>query len=367
MQLLDNNTQAFLALVGAGLWEKDVRLLPYQDIKWQKVYRLASEQSVLGLVLAGLEHSDTKPPKDLLLQWIGETQQIEQRNNAMNGFVAELICKLRKENVHCLLVKGQGVAQCYEKPLWRCAGDIDLLLSDDYIIAKKILIPFASDVAREDISTKHQAFVINGYDVELHGRMPFIISKRVDDGIDEILNDSFCSKNVRSWNCYGTQIYLPSPDNDVILVFTHFLHHFFIEGVGFRQICDWCRLLYTYRDSLNYKLLESRIRNMGLMTEWRAFASLAVDTLGMPAEAMPFYDVQFKNKAERILRRVLKSGNFGHNNDLSYRIRYKGISYKIVATWRRLRDFASLVPIFPVDAPKFFFTYFFNKAKSSLW
>ena len=98
------------------------------------------------------------------------------------------------------------------------------------------------------------------------------------------------------------------------------------------------------------------------MTEWKAFASLAVDTLGMPAEAMPFYDARFKDKADRVLRRVLKSGNFGHNNDLSYRTKYKGFSYKLVAAWRRFVDFASLVPVFPVDAPKYFFTYMFNKA-----
>ena len=54
---------------------------------------------------------------------------------------------------------------------------------------------------------------------------------------------------------------------------------------------------------------------------------------------------------------------FGHNNDLSYRTRYTGVSYKMIATWRRLLDFVSLVPVFPVDAPKFFFTYMFNKAK----
>lgn len=362
--MLSSNQQAFLALVSAGLWEKDVLLSPYLDIKWQEVYRLATEQSVLGLVLAGLEHSDAKPPKELLLQWIGEIQQLEQRNKAMNLFVVELISRLRKETVHCLLVKGQGVAQCYERPLWRCAGDIDLLLSgENYLKAKNILIPVASEVVKEDETAKHQALVINGFDVELHGRMPFLISKRVDDGIDKVLNDIFCRGNVRSWNCYGTQVFLPSPDNDVILVFTHFLHHFFIEGVGLRQICDWCRLLYTYRDSLNYKLLEFRILRMGLMTEWKAFASLAVDTLGMPAEAMLFYDARFKDKAGRVLRRVLKSGNFGHNNDLSYRIRYKGISYKIVATWRRFFGFASLAHVFPIDAPKFFLTYLFSKAK----
>lgn len=108
MQLLDNNTQAFLALVRTGLWEQDARLLPYQDIEWQEVYRLATEQSVLGLALAGLEHSDVKPPKVLLLQWIGVVQQIEHRNKVINGFVADLIDRLRKDDVYSLLVKGQG-------------------------------------------------------------------------------------------------------------------------------------------------------------------------------------------------------------------------------------------------------------------
>ena len=361
----DHNIQAFFALLQAGLWSDgnpDIRIDGIPD--WQEVYRLATEQSVLGLILAGLEHLAVKPPQMLLLQWIGEVQIIEQRNKEMNGFIAELIEKLRKDDIYALLVKGQGVAQCYEKPLWRCSGDVDLLLSNDnYLKAKSALKPIASEVANEDVMTKHQALVINGFDVELHGRMPFVISKRIDEGIDKVLEDLFYRGNVRSWNCNDIQVFLPSPDNDVILVFTHFLHHFFIEGVGLRQICDWCRLLYTYKDSLNIKILESRIQEMGLMGEWKAFASLAVETLGMPVESMPFYDARFNDKGEKVLRRVLKSGNFGHNNDLSYRSRYSGMTYKIVAAWRRMLDFASLVPVFPVDAPRFFFTYLFNKVK----
>lgn len=362
--MAERSIEAFLALVKAGLWEKEVQLSPFGKIDWNDIYRLSGEQSVMGLVLAGLEHSDVKPPQPLLLQWIGKVQMMEQQNLAMNKFVAKLIEKLREADVYAILVKGQGVAQCYERPLWRTSGDIDLLLSDDnYKWAKSVLPPLASEVADEDEATKHQALVINGFDVELHGKMPFVISKRVDDGIDDVLYDIFCRGNVRSWDCNGTQVFLPSPDNDVILVFTHFLHHFFIEGVGLRQVCDWCRLMWTYRSKLDLQLLESRIRRMGLMTEWKAFASLAVDTLGMPVEAMPFYDSRFTNKGAKVLKRVLKSGNFGHNNDLSYRTRYTGASYKIIATWRRFVDFASLVPVFPMDAPKFFFTYMFNKAK----
>ena len=390
----DHNVQTFFALLQAGLFPiHDEGFLVneslFQDVEWEKIYQLAQEQSVQGLVLQGIEtvqgswlkvHGSPLVPKVLLLQWIGEVQIIEKQNKDMNAFIAELIEKLRKDDIYALLVKGQGVAQCYEKPLWRCSGDVDLLLSNDnYLKAKSALKPIASEVANEDVMTKHQALVINGFDAELHGKMPFTLSMRVEDGIDEVLDDLFCRGNVRSWDCNGTQVFLPSPDNDVILIFTHFLHHFFIEGVGLRQICDWCRLLYSYRDSLNYELLESRIKAMGLMSEWKAFGALAIEYLGFPKDSMPLLNVNvdlnarsamplglsknLKKKADRILELVLESGNFGHNKDLSYRTRYSGITYKIVAAWRRLKDFASLIPVFPIDAPRFYVTYVMGKVK----
>lgn len=362
---VNNNTLAFFELIRAGLWEKEARLIKFDNIDYTAILNLAEEQSVLGLVTAGLEHvKDVKVPQEQLLQFIGQSLQIEQRNKDMNLFVADLVKKLRAANVYCLLVKGQGVAQSYEKPLWRTAGDVDLLLSEEnYKRAKGVLTPIADEVADENEATKHQAMVIKDFDVELHGDMPFGMSKRVDKGIGEAMRDCFNGGKVRSWQNGSTTVFLPSPDNDVIFVFTHFLHHFFIEGVGLRQICDWCRLLYTYKDSLNHGLLESRIRNMWLMTEWKVFGTLAVNTLGMPVEAMPFYDSRFKVKGEMVLKRILKSGNFGHNNDLSYRAKYTGIRYKIVAAWRRLVEFASLVPVFPMDMPRFYVTYLLGKVR----
>ena len=80
---------------------------------------------------------------------------------------------------------------------------------------------------------------------------------------------------------------------------------------------------------------------------------------------MPLLNVDLnanlKRKADRIMELVLESGNFGHNKDLSYRIRYSGLTYKIVAAWRRLKDFAGFTKIFPIDAPKFFVNYVMRK------
>lgn len=71
------------------------------------------------------------------------------------------------------------------------------------------------------------------------------------------------------------------------------------------------------------------------MKEWKAFGAFAVEYLGMPAEAMPYLDVRskmddgrceidkhLKRKADRILKFVLESGNFGHNRDISYKQKY---------------------------------------------
>ena len=292
----NSNTQAFFALVRAGLWEKEVRLSPYKDIDFSEVYRIAEEQSVIGLVAAGLEHiSDVKVPQQIALQFAGQTIQLEQRNKAMNSFIAKLISRLREEDIYTLLVKGQGIAQCYERPLWRACGDVDLFLSlDNYRKAQKTLIPIASDIEKENPDNLHQAMTIEGWCVELHGTLRSQLGKRIDRVIDEVQEDVFFGGNVRSWDNGGTQVFLPSANNDTIFVFTHILQHYFGGGIGLRQICDWCRLLYTYRDSLNHKLLEYRLRKMGLLPHWKAFAALVVDTLGLSVDAIPLYSEREK-------------------------------------------------------------------------
>lgn len=364
----DNNQQAFFELVRAGLFPKrevqEFNVQKFNDVDWAEVYRLAEEQSVLGLVTAGIEKvqdvqkfKSSSIPKEWSLQFIGQTLQIEQQNKDMNVYLAQLIDKLRKADVYAILVKGQGIAQCYEKPLWRSSGDIDLLLSDtNYEKAKQFLMPLAIFVDKEYTSFKHLGMTMEGgFVVELHGTMHSRLSKRVDRVIDEAQKDIFYGGNVRSWNNGNTTVFLPSPDNDVIIIFTHILRHFFFEGIGLRQICDWCRLLCTYKDSLNHGLLESRIKKAGLMTEWKAFAALAVDWLGMPVEAMPLYskDKRWSWKAAKICADVLNVGNFGHKQ----RRDFSGMSYlwrKFISAGGRLSDMLRHFSIFPKDSVVFF-------------
>jgi len=67
----------FFSLLKSGLWGKgnlDICIDGTSD--WHYIYQLAQEQSVLGLVLAGLEHSEFKPPKELLLRIPADTRSV---------------------------------------------------------------------------------------------------------------------------------------------------------------------------------------------------------------------------------------------------------------------------------------------------
>ena len=219
MQSLDNNKQAFLALVRAGLWETDVWLSQF-NIDFTRVQTLAEEQSVVGLVAAGLEHVvDVKVPKEDVLQFVGIALQLEQRNAAMNDFIRVLIDKMRHEDIYTLLIKGQGIAQCYERPLWRASGDVDFFLSDsNYYKAKEFLTPFAESSRVEGDLGLHQELIIEPWVVELHGDLRNGLSNKIDKILDQIQRDVFYVGNVRSWNNGGTMVFLPACDNDVIIV-----------------------------------------------------------------------------------------------------------------------------------------------------
>jgi len=333
--MTNNNQQAFFALVRAGLWEKEVRLLPCGEVDYAEVMRLAQEQAVVGLVAAGLEHvTDVKVPQVWALQFAGQTIQLEQRNKAMNQFIADLIVKMREADIYTLLVKGQGIAQCYERPQWRTSGDVDLLLSvENFEKAKSLLLPLSSGNKLECNYSKELGYYIDSWSVELHGTQRTGLSSRVDAEIDAVQRDLFYGGKVRSWNNGGTTIILPAVDEDVFLVFTHFIKHFYKEGgMTVRQMCDWCRLLYNFRDSINYKLLERRVKRAGLMSEWNAFAAFAVNYLGMPVEAMPLYSKaeKWSRKAEKIVNFILKGGE-----------------------WRKVHDTITVGKIFPMSTLRF--------------
>ena len=363
----NNIIEAFFFLIRAGLFGRTEHAdsMQLDDVDWAEVYQLAKEQSVVGLVGEGIEllqdewprvHGSPLLPQKWAIKFHCAALKLEQFNLAMNKFIAGLIRRLDKRNIHSLLLKGQGVAQSYNKPLWRACGDVDLLLrGEDYQRAKDFLLPLASSADQEIMHKQHLQLEIYGWDVELHGSLHCGFSFHIDKELDEIYNESFYGGNVRWWTNGKAQICLLGCENDAVYVFVHFLNHFYKGGVGIKQICDWCRLLWSFRDSIDLGALESRLRSMGVMSEWRAFGMYAVEYLGMPKEAMPFYadDEKWKRKARRIHLFIMKTGSMGYNRRQESKSKSLLLK-KLKSSRQRFCDLANHLMIFPLDTLRFF-------------
>ena len=93
---------------------------------------------------------------------------------------------------------------------------------------------------------------------------------------------------------------------------------------------------------------------MGMLTEWKTFGSLAVEYLGMPVDAMPFYSdsPKWKKKANRVLAFIIETGNFGHNRNTAKTYQYPFIVRKAISLFRHTCDDFKYLRIFPLDAIK---------------
>lgn len=362
-----NNIQAFIALLKAGLWEKEVQLSAFEGDDLKALYRLAQEQSVVGLLAAGLEKAtDVQFPKEDVLTIVGEALQLETRNKAMNCFIGGLIEKMKQSNIYALLVKGQGIAQCYERPLLRASGDVDLLLDPvNYKQCIKFLEDETGKFGEEDPSERHWEILVGPWEVELHGRLLSMCLPRMDKVVDDVIKTVTTGRKCRIWNNDTVAVPLPAIDEDIILVFSHILKHLFRGGVGLRQICDWCRLLWTYRDVIDKELLSQRLKRMGILSEWEVMSSFAVRYLNMPSEAMPFYSHSFilEQKAKLIFDFILESGNFGHNRDNSFYYTKPFLVQKIISLSRHTFDSIRFFFVFPLDSLRVWFWKFCNGLK----
>ena len=105
------------------------------------------------------------------------------------------------------------------------------------------------------------------------------------------------------------------------------------------------------------------------MDEWKAFAAFAVSYLGMPKEAMPFYDGSNKwvKKALSINDFILEVGNFGSKRDLSRRLKTKPVLVrKAVSLGIRVGDLFRHARLFPLDTIRFTPSILFNGFVSAI-
>ena len=99
----------FVEILQVSLGERDNLSRVPTESEWPELYYLCEKQAILAIVLDGisrLNEKGVKPPFNLLMEWIGQSEQIRLRNKHLNKSVVELVESFKKDGYDCCLLKG---------------------------------------------------------------------------------------------------------------------------------------------------------------------------------------------------------------------------------------------------------------------
>jgi len=304
--------KSFFALLSAGLWNRkpDCECFPLTPEQWERVYKLACKQTVECTVYDGMLQLPDHffPPKNLILKWVVTVDAIEKKNKQMNSTIAGLSDLFTKNRITAFLMKGQGVAACYDNPLHRLCGDIDWAFPDreSYVSANQL-------IQGQNINIEKQAgfsadYEWNGFVVEHHRNMIDISNPFLSNYLRRLQQQEQVRSN--QLEIEGRFILLPSPLLMHLSVNTHILRHLLSFGISIRQLCDSARICNQYHQRPEIQSLKTIYRKLGIYHWVQLLNSLLVNYLGMPAESLPF-PLKAHQNADLMMKDMLQGGSFG--------------------------------------------------------
>lgn len=311
----------FLYLLRCALWDVKPEVAFLDD--WNAVVKIAKEQAVFGLVgyvaLQTEAVGQLLPESHLLLQQ--QVNKLVVSSRGVNHLIGEMTEALSRYGIEAVLLKGQGIAAFYPHPELRYCGDVDLLVRPaEYEKAEKVLKLMATPEALQNAHTseKHYHITIKDSVVELHWCTMHFEDSSIDSKY-KAWEECSLKAPYDNFILDGKYIHRLSATYNAFYVFLHFWEHFLNRGIGLRQVSDWMMLLHGRNAEIDRRLLKEHVEEFGLLRPWQLFGCLVVHYLGLPADEMPFYEPAYLRKSSRLMRMIIKEGNFGKAMKLSQR------------------------------------------------
>lgn len=310
----ERTRRGLLTLLRAGLWGRnidDIACFPLSAGEWESLFRLARQQTVIGLVFGGLQAlpEELLPAPAVLIRWTAGVDAVERRNREMNRTLAALYTELRTRGFDPVLQKGQGVAAYYERPLLRECGDIDLYFGD-----RRASEGAAGWMHRQGAVVRRMPdgslfYRWRGVEIEHHVRLfdlhnPFLRRDAV-----RLTREKGCVEMALP-EPSGTTVSVPAPFVNLLLLDLHILKHALGRGIGLRQLCDMARACYRLHAEIDSEEMRACCRRWGLGRWNPMLHTFLVDYLGLPVATLPYGELA--PSAGPLLEIVWRGGNFGH-------------------------------------------------------
>ena len=335
-------------------------------IDWRQLYTFASRQALLGFCFDGIERltkefseelKQNPMGRDLLMTWMGKSQQIRRQNMKVNAVAGKLYSKFREDGLRCCILKGQGNALMYPNPYSRTPGDIDVWIN----ASRERIMEYAQKKFElgDDIRLQHLETSLDGVPVELH-----FFPCSMNNPIYHARLQKWFRRNadLQSSHIVGLpdgagDIAIPTTAFNVVYQLTHLYHHFFDEGIGMRQIIDYYYVVNNDELLVIRDTLQKELKHLGLWKFAGAVMYVLHEVLGLPEEKM--IAPMDEKRGKLLLAEILNGGNFGKHFTKYGHFTQQGMAKKyFLKIWRNMH-FVRYYPAEALSEPIFRTWHFF--------
>ena len=219
-----------------------------KEADWKELYSIAKKQCLVGVLFDGIKKLPTEHvgmEKELLLQWMAESQMLEKANVRLNDAAILVSEWFRKKGFRTCILKGQGNALLYPNPYSRTPGDIDIWVEG----GDKRVISFVRSISPHEKACYHHIEFpsYKGVEVEVHYRPSFLLcfwhNRKLQKYYERVKKEQFSHRVM-----LGEQgeIAIPTVEFNLIFQLTHIYAHLMNEGIGLRQLLDYYYVLCDF-------------------------------------------------------------------------------------------------------------------------
>lgn len=305
MRLWTNKQDLFFELLLVCTGAKDVLSRTYSEAEWNDALEIAQEQAIEGVLLSAIERlpDEQRPPKLVLLQWIGSVQIVETNSKKIAEASETVIRYFHENGFACNILKGSVVARYYPLPERRQSGDVDVWVDG----SREKIYDFARKFDKDG-----KLFGVNYHHIHFH-----LIE---DVHIEVHIWPSFLSSPLRNWRLHKfcnlhrptMESSMPSLAFDRVYILLHCYRHMCGYGVGLRQIMDYYMVL---RQGFNEKEKVDAvywIKQLGMERFSKGLMWLLKEYLGLEDKYLLLEPDEKEGRF--IMQEVMLTGNMGHGD-----------------------------------------------------
>ena len=288
--------------------------------EWEGILNEAQRQAVAGILVSGIERlpEEQRPPKVVLLQWIGVCQQIEAQNRITTNTCINVCQSLDNDGFNACVLKGQSNYRYYptEMKNRRSCGDVDV-----WVVPKKECKHPVKEVV-EYVDANYNVDVLcwlhngftdeSGVPIEVHFRPSFMNEPCKNRRFQKHFSSILACRTVTELD--GAEVPCTKVDEDVIYQMNHIYRHLIDEGVGLRQVVDYLWRLKAWNEQHTRSKEETMkiVSWLGMRRFAGALMYVLRELLGMPEEYLLCEASVADGKF--LMNEIIMSGNFGHND-----------------------------------------------------